>query len=496
MEQLKIVFWISEIRLIEIENNKRYYPRCYFHHLLSCLDDLKKVGFPSNDIIVYMTPANQVTRAGHVIDNSINGVHVKELQARDVDIRLRENIFPGFEYPYSNKLYVCEVDSPNVMFLDVDGCIHKDPRLLLEEDFDFAGKISPWNNSLNPDWKIPIWNESFEVLDLGDVIPCMTSACMIFKNWTHKKIRDTWFDFQLKHLKHEVPLPYGDGLFGSEQHTITWAVCKHCSRDKIKFLTGGEYAIGDDMGIPFIGHGCFNHIDDYRSEIASEIFWDIPDPIYLKSMLPAFTDIYNSRRNNIGKKESISGPGSDLYQTSMIRREIPNIIKEVGAKIMLDAPCGDFYWMRRTNLDIDKYIGIDIVPELIIQNQEKYGNEYREFMIANITIDDLPQADIVLCRDCLVHLPFPDIISAIKNFKKSGSRYLLTTTFTDVNINIRNKDTIIGGWRPINLELYPFNLPKPIKVIRETRGNIRGVPYDKSLGLWKLEDILTFDKKK
>ncbi len=193
-------------------------------------------------------------------------------------------------------------------------------------------------------------------------------------------------------------------------------------------------------------------------------------------------------RKNIWRgKDSLSGAGSDLIQTSRIRKEIPSLLERINAKSLLDAPCGDFYWMRNTKLGSVQYIGIDTVPDLIDQNQRQYGNEMRKFINLDISEDKLPYADVILCRDCLVHFSFKHIVSAIKKFKESGSKYLLTTTFINRS---KNKDIITSRWRPINLQLSPFNFPKPIELICEQCTEANDKYSDKSLGLWKLEDIL------
>lgn len=207
-----------------------------------------------------------------------------------------------------------------------------------------------------------------------------------------------------------------------------------------------------------------------------------------KSVKWRFSEIYDKYAFNsgLGKQAPRSGPGSDLIQTRIIREEIPKLIKELDAKSLLDAPCGDLNWIKEINLGVDKYIGVDIVSELITDNQEKYANNNRVFIELNMIDDDLPQADIILCRDCLVHSSYKHIFSMIKNFKKSQSKYLLTTTYNDPSI--KNKNIITGGWRRINLELPPFNFPKPIKLINEDCTEGDGKEF-KCLGLWKLEDL-------
>ena len=197
-----------------------------------------------------------------------------------------------------------------------------------------------------------------------------------------------------------------------------------------------------------------------------------------------FTKIYS--KNLFKGDDSISGGGSNLYQTRVIRNAIPILLKEMGVKTMIDAPCGDLFWMKEVDLPVEKYIGIDIVDEIIEENKKKYAASDREFVSRNIIDEKLPRADLIFCRDCLVHLSFEQGIKAIKNFKESGAKYLLTTTFVD-----REKNIDLGKhiWRTLNLERAPFNFPKPIKVINEgcTEGN--GSYSGKSLGLWLLEDI-------
>ena len=198
-----------------------------------------------------------------------------------------------------------------------------------------------------------------------------------------------------------------------------------------------------------------------------------------------FTHIYNTHA--WPGKESYSGPGSTLKETTIIRKKIPELLQELNAKIFLDAPCGDFHWMQHVNLSfLDQYIGMDIVEPLIQKNKQKYENENRLFLCANIVTDPLPQADVILCRDCLVHLKFQDIRQALKNMKASGVTYLLTTTFPRIQLNRDLKKT--GQWRRLNLQRPPFNFPEPLALINE---ECKHHPKysDKSLGLWKLEDI-------
>lgn len=197
---------------------------------------------------------------------------------------------------------------------------------------------------------------------------------------------------------------------------------------------------------------------------------------------PVFTEIY--KKNAWGDAESLSGPGSNLAQSKIIRTELPGLILELGARSVIDIPCGDYYWMREVQLDVDRYIGADVVGELVEENRRKYGNSKTEFVCLDITRDKLPQVDLIICRDLLVHFNYRHIFRSIKNIKKSESKYLLTTTFVGHD---KNEDIITGEWRPISLVKYPFNFPDPVKMIDEnyTVGSSR-----KCLGLWRITDLL------
>src|SRR5215510_5182756 len=88
------------------------------------------------------------------------------------------------------------------------------------------------------------------------------------------------------------------------------------------------------------------------------------------------------------------------------------------------------------------YTGADIVRDLIVENRRK--NRNRKFLVLDITRDRLPCADLVLCRDCLLHLTFEEILMAIANIRQSGATYLLATTFLENPVNV---DIKTGHWR-------------------------------------------------
>lgn len=195
-----------------------------------------------------------------------------------------------------------------------------------------------------------------------------------------------------------------------------------------------------------------------------------------------FTRIYKT--NHWLSQESISGPGSELKVTTTMRQELSKLIKRFGITSIADAPCGDCNWMRHVDIGSCRYIGIDIVQELI-ENNIKFFGPAREFRHLNLIENVIEKVDLIICRDMLAHLTNEQIFAALRNFKQSGSKYILVTTnlMSQYNPDIAHA----GDWRKLNLELAPFNFPRPLALIEED------VPFEwergKHLALWFLDDL-------
>ncbi len=207
---------------------------------------------------------------------------------------------------------------------------------------------------------------------------------------------------------------------------------------------------------------------------------------YGKPSKVVFTEIFENRLWEA--VESASGIGSDLDHTEQIRMQLPLIVQELSAKSILDGPCGDFNWMKHVRLDDCQYIGVDIVDEIVTQNQDKYGGDINAptFRCLDLCTDPLPQADLILCRDCIIHLSYKDTFLLLENFQRSGAKYIMTTTYPSSK---KNHDIVTGSWRPINLLVQPFNFPPPMKFIIEERIVTNGEETLKGIGLWQLSDI-------
>ncbi|MDR2592251.1 MAG: methyltransferase domain-containing protein [Chitinispirillales bacterium] len=191
-------------------------------------------------------------------------------------------------------------------------------------------------------------------------------------------------------------------------------------------------------------------------------------------------------------KESRSGGGSLISTTKTIREKLPVIWEQYGVKTFLDVPCGDYNWMKEVEKKNITYIGGDIVDKLVEQNNEKYSSGNVSFKVIDITKDEIPTVDMILCKDCLQHLSYEKIFKALRNFKNSKSKYLLTTSYSGT---IYNWDILDGDCRPLNLRKKPFCLPEPIMKIREKSRGVQ-VDSDKDLYLYRIDDFDFKDEAK
>jgi len=192
------------------------------------------------------------------------------------------------------------------------------------------------------------------------------------------------------------------------------------------------------------------------------------------------------RDEPVGKPESASGLGSAPAETRALRAALLDLLKELHVRTLIDAPCDDFGWLGDGELPVESYVGLDIVEPLVVRNAAAYGNARRRFQKHDLTRDPLPEGDLLLCRDCLVHLSFANIARVFDHVRRSRITYLLATTFTR---HEDNEDIQDGDWRMLNLERAPFFLGAPLAVLVEGCSDTDGPYADKSLALWRVADF-------
>ena len=114
-----------------------------------------------------------------------------------------------------------------------------------------------------------------------------------------------------------------------------------------------------------------------------------------------------------GLPETVCGYGSTLRGSEEMRGRLPELLGWLGVRTLIDAPCGDWNWMARTNLSGIDYIGVDSDLEIIGKAfarktvPPEFAPKSRSLKRWDVIRYGLPcRADAVLCRDFMQHLPY------------------------------------------------------------------------------------------
>jgi 2-polyprenyl-3-methyl-5-hydroxy-6-metoxy-1,4-benzoquinol methylase len=192
-----------------------------------------------------------------------------------------------------------------------------------------------------------------------------------------------------------------------------------------------------------------------------------------------FTRIFES--NGWGSIETPSGPGSTIDACSGIITKLPFWIDLHSIQTIVDLGCGDFHWMSQVDLGSVEYYGYDIVKEAV-DSASRYAASNITFVQADVLKTHIPAADLVICKDVLIHLPDSEVLTLLESIRSSGSRLLASTTSPGWN-NLFRHGLKAGEFAPLDLEAEPFSLGAPLDYVAVPHKD--GNPA-KFLALWSL----------
>lgn len=197
---------------------------------------------------------------------------------------------------------------------------------------------------------------------------------------------------------------------------------------------------------------------------------------------------YYYRTNKWSNPESRSGAGSTVHNTESVRVGIERLVRKYGIRTIYDAPCGDFNWMRHVRLPPGvRYIGGDIVRQMVESLEAGYGRPDRSFILTDIVADRFSSADLWICRDCFIHLSYEHISAALKNYCESGIPFALITTDTNGGgKKFENRDIRTGAFRRLDLLAPPFSFPAETREEIEDGADPEGV---RKLCLWTADQV-------
>jgi hypothetical protein len=141
-----------------------------------------------------------------------------------------------------------------------------------------------------------------------------------------------------------------------------------------------------------------------------------------------FADIYSHDRWASAKHGTRSGPGSTLETTGELRRWLPRLFSALDITEIVDIPCGEWGFMQRVDLSRVRYVGYDVVPDIVQANRSRFPKV--NFRQLDLTQGVPQQSDLLICKDLFQHLSNDQIRKCIANIRASAPRFVLTSCDT------------------------------------------------------------------
>jgi SAM-dependent methyltransferase len=152
--------------------------------------------------------------------------------------------------------------------------------------------------------------------------------------------------------------------------------------------------------------------------------------------------------------EGGSGRGSTPDNTKDYRECLEAFIRGEDIKSVVDLGCGDWQFSQHVDWQGASYHGVDTVPSVMRQNQERFGSR-ASFSCLDISTAPLPQGELVILKDVLQHWPTKTIVDFLPRL--SQYKWALVTNCGTENDSL-NSDVAMTGYRPLDLRLEPFNV--------------------------------------
>ena len=133
-------------------------------------------------------------------------------------------------------------------------------------------------------------------------------------------------------------------------------------------------------------------------------------------------------------------------------------------KIVVDLGCGDMQVSRHLLAYCDKYIGVDIVPEIVEMNKNNYFGDNVTFECIDIIDEELPDGNICLLRQVLQHLSNSQILKIIPKLNKYDICFITEHLPSQKGNVVPNLDMVCGGGTRLQrnsgvyLDKPPFNI--------------------------------------
>jgi SAM-dependent methyltransferase len=265
----------------------------------------------------------------------------------------------------------------------------------------------------------------------------------------------------------KVGMPGGEGRLLIDARTKVQLAQLGFS-EEMKINSNETAQIVNNFGLPPISQRLFStkiqqvEVEPSNNSLEKHTSADRSDR---KDLSQIFLDIYSGRV--WGQRdgwEFYSGSGS--HDNSNVEPYVDGLDSYFGASALslsvLDIGCGDFNVGSQISGKFLHYTAVDVVPELIEYNKQKYDGSGVKFLCIDATRDGMPKADVMILRQVLQHLA-NDGISRLLNNIRGSYKHLVVVEHVP-----------FGKEWPRNLD---FSSGKDIRLMLNSGVDIEAAPF-------------------
>ena len=139
------------------------------------------------------------------------------------------------------------------------------------------------------------------------------------------------------------------------------------------------------------------------------------------------------------------GPGSTLIWSAAVRKWMPQMIAKYEINSLCDAGAGKLHWQDKM---LNEIPWVDYLPFDLIPRDPRVVER-------DITKEDLPSCDAILCRHVLIHFDPPRIIQTLERFGQTA-KYLFASQYPKArpfNAALQYNQTDLTRWLGKPLEM-------------------------------------------
>jgi hypothetical protein len=183
-----------------------------------------------------------------------------------------------------------------------------------------------------------------------------------------------------------------------------------------------------------------------------------------------FTSIYERGAWGSEEGRGTSGSGSTRAHASEYAGFVKRYIDRHAIMSIVDLGCGDFVVGSEVAPLVERYIGADIVEDVITRNQRAHSSERVSFQCLDMSVDPLPPGDLCLVRQVLQHLSNAEIAAILPRLRSTYRHILISEHSPAPSVHVvpnldkpHGGDTRILDDSAVVLDAPPFSVPAQVE---------------------------------